>query len=99
RAAAAAREQDRLVAHLGRIGGDARLPRRPALGGRAPAVAARYDAWIPLVLAQQFGDAQYERRLAAAAGDEIADHNHRDPGLVAFEYVQFVKKTPEENRN
>ena len=82
RAAAAAREQDRLVADLGRIGGDA-SPR--AAPSRAAAVAARDDAGLPAVLLQELGDPQHQRRLAAAAGGQVADDDHRNAGARALE--------------
>ena len=72
------RQQQRLVAHLA-------WRCRPADQNRpllAPAIAAREEGGLGAELLEQGGDGDRGRRLAAAAGGEIADADHRKPRAV-----------------
>src|SRR5919198_2089825 len=88
RAAAAPREHDRLIADLLGLRGDGGGARRP--GGRA--LAARHDRRSPAFALEVLGDPDDERRLAAAAGHEIADDDHRNAGMRARQQPQRVQQ-------
>ncbi|MNC86504.1 hypothetical protein D3C83_21720 [compost metagenome] len=74
RAAAAARDQDGLVAAVERIGFREHPLRRPG----AAAVAAADDARHVSAGLQEFRQPQHQRRFAGAAHREVADHDYRN---------------------
>ena len=82
----AAMDQQRLVADIGGM-----AVRTEFDGARAlSAVAARDDAGCPAVLSQSLHECDDGRRLAGAAGDQVADHEHRHRRVFGVSPAQRI---------
>ncbi len=73
------REQQRLVADRHRVMADGIDPNRPA---QPAAITSGNYVHRDAALQEPGGECQRDRRLAGAAGDEIADTHHRDRRAV-----------------
>src|SRR5690606_5150890 len=86
--AGAARDQQRFVAGQRGVG-VRRHPKR--LVRLLAAVAAGGDAGLAAFGLQAFDQSDHQRRLAAAAGDEVTDDDHGHTGLVRLEPAAGVE--------
>ena len=89
RGAGATRDQHRLVAAQRGLGAGVDPPRD--VGARA-AVTAAGHARCPALGAQALDDGDGERSLAAAAGDQIADHQHGFARMPAAQHALAIQR-------